>query len=193
MINNIRKILNDDKLVNTYRIASKDFTRNRKLTAKSIIYYELNKKGLNSKMEIDNFIELANIPDVSLPAMLKQREKLNSDVFKYLNESTMEVFYVKNSNEVKTFDDYILTAVDGSDFEIPNTASTRETFNSYKSTLNNDVAARASISIQFDLLNKFVLDTVIKPDRTSEIEMMQENLKVSKQILRYFKTIRIMD
>lgn len=193
MIENVKDKINKDEILEICRNKSKDFIRNRKITAKSIIYYELNKKGLSSKMEIDDFVELTNIPDVSSVAMLKQREKLNPEVFKYLNSSNIKIFYERNPNEVKTFKGYLLTAIDGSDFEIPNTSNTRKEYASYKSVCDNNVAARASISVQFDLLNNFVLDTIVNPYKTSELRSMEKNLENSKQLVGNFKILRIMD
>ena len=193
MINNIRRKIEGDKIKEIARTEEKDFTRTRKLPVGTLIYYSLNKKGLSAKMEIENFTELCNMPDVSSAAVLKQREKLNPEVFKYLNNGAMEDFYVKNKKEVKTYKGYIVTAVDGSNFEIPNTVKTRREYKSSKSEVTDGVVARASISTQFDLLNKFVLDTEIRPYKTSERWMMEKNLQASKEITGDFKIIRIMD
>ena len=193
IINSIRKILNTFDFLHICRNNSKDFTRNRKISAKSIIYYELNKRGLSSKMEINNFTELLGMTEVTSVAMLKQREKLNPVAFKYLNTSSLQIFYQDYKKEVQCFKGYVLTAVDGSDIEIPNSKKTRKEYNSYTSSLNNEISARATISTQYDLLNKFVLDVEIQPYRTSEIAMMKKNLSAAKEIIKDFDILRIMD
>jgi len=68
------------------RKSNADFTRERKLTVENLICYNLNKRGLTTKMELEEFIELCDIGDVSSPALLKQREKTslhqkNSSIF----------------------------------------------------------------------------------------------------------------
>lgn len=83
-------------------------------------------------------------------------------------------FYNEFPDEIKLFKEYILTAIDGSDFEIPNTKLTRENYNSTK---NNTSVARAHISNCFDLLNHYILSTVIDPETSDEREMDREHLK----------------
>lgn len=77
-------------------------------------------------MELEDFINICDKEDISSPALLKQREKLNEEIFKYLNEETMKNFYNRFSEEVKTFKGYVITAIVGSDCEIPNTPLTRK-------------------------------------------------------------------
>ena len=59
---------------------------------------------------------------------------------------------------VKLFNGYILSAIDGSDFEIPNTKLTREKYNELHP---NESVSRATISNMFDVLNHYVMDTII--------------------------------
>ena len=54
-----------------------DFTRKRKIGPKELIIYNLNKKGLSSKMEEYLFFKITGYENISIPGMLKQREKLN--------------------------------------------------------------------------------------------------------------------
>lgn len=60
-----------DEIVIKARKNNIDFTRNRKITVKDIIYYNINKKGLSSKIELYKFIDICEIGDVSSLAMLK--------------------------------------------------------------------------------------------------------------------------
>lgn len=115
-----KKLIESNNIINIARKNEKDFTRNRKITTKDLIYYNLNRKGLTSKMEIEEFIEICNINEISYPGFYKQREKLNPQVFEYLNEESMKLFYNEYKDEVKTYKGYVITAIDGSDFEIPN-------------------------------------------------------------------------
>lgn len=59
-----------------YRICEKDFTRSRKMDFEKVVMYGLNKKGLTSKMEIEEFNEIIDSKDISSPRVLKQQEKL---------------------------------------------------------------------------------------------------------------------
>lgn len=125
-----------------------------------------------------------------MPGLLKQREKLNPEVFTYLNRGTLDIFYNECTEEVKSYKGYIVTAIDGSDFEIPNTRLSKET---YCKLMNDNDCARATVSTMFDVLNGYVIDTLIRPYRTSEIEMEKEHLENSKDIIKEQKIIRVKD
>lgn len=193
-IANTSLLIKSDEIVIKARKKYNDFTRNRKITVKDIIYYDLNKKGLSSKMELDKFIDICEIGDVSSPAMLKQRQKLNPEVFRYLKNESLKLFYSEFKEEVKTYKGWLLFAADGSDFEIPNTSKCKREYNSpIKGKSNEPMCARANIGNMYDLLNNYIVDTVIKPYQSDEIKMMQENLQIAKELVDDYKIIRIMD
>ncbi len=189
-LNNIKKISETDISKMKFRMKNSDFTRNRKMTFKNVVYYNLNKKGLTSKMEIVEFNEIINCADISSPAVLKQREKLNADIYKEMQTVNLKEFYHNYKNEVKLFKGYILSATDGSDFEIPNTNTTRVNYNSTK---NNFYVARAHISNSFDVLNHFILSTIIGPENADEKEMDLQNLNEIKEMKLPYPIIRVKD
>ena len=88
-----------DNLNNRCKKREKDFSRNRKITPKDLILYTLNNRGKTTKMELYDFIQEYNIDEVSTPALLKQRMKLNENIFKDLNKESlirfMENFHKK--------------------------------------------------------------------------------------------------
>lgn len=193
-INFIREQILSEEIVTKARKNKKDFTRNRKLTVKDLIFYNLNKRGLTTKMELEDFINLCDKEDISSPALLKQREKLNEEIFKYLNEESMKNFYNKFSEEVKTFKGYIITAIDGSDCEIPNTPLTRKNYKAQKSsTSDKDRCARIKLSNCYDILNNYILDTQIEQNRFDELELAKRHLKKVKEIMPRHNIIRVMD
>lgn len=124
----IEKELKRSTIIEKSKLRARDFSRNRKIGPKEIIEYNLNKKGLSAKMEKYKFLKVTGYKDISSPGLLKQREKLNPEVFKYLNEGTLKIFYNECKEEVKLYNGYVITAIDGSDFEIPNTKSCKEEF-----------------------------------------------------------------
>lgn len=188
-----KRLIKSDEIIEKSRKKKEDFTRNRKITPKELIYYNLNRKGLTSKMEIEEFIDICNIEEISNPGFLKQREKLNPEVIEFLNEMSMKLFYNDYKNEVKTYKGYVIVAEDGSDFEIPNTRKTRKEFESKNARANKENIARAHVSTTYDILNKYVITTTIDRYRASELEMMRKNLEKAKKLVGNFKIIRIMD
>ena len=190
-IENIKANIDDNAFINKCRINKNDFIRNRKMNAKDIVLYELNKKGLTTKMEILNFNDINDVQDISSPGLFKQREKLNPDAFIYLLQESLKGFYIGYKNEVKTYKGYVLTGIDGSDFEIPNTITARKTYNG---KLQNQ-CARVTVSTCYDLLNHFTLDTIVEKYNYSETEMARRHYETitNEGLLGDFKTIRIMD
>ncbi len=190
----IRDKIISKEIVEIARKTEKDFTRKRKLEVKDLILYNLNKRGLTMKMELEDFINLCNIAEISAPALLKQREKLNEDVFKYLNNGFVNMFYNEHIDEVKTFKGYLVFAIDGSDVEIPNTPITRKNYKASKaSRADKDRCARMKLSNCFDVLNNYIVDTQLERNKFDEIELAKRNLKNAKQLVGNFNFITIMD
>lgn len=77
-IDKIKNTIRSDKARIKYRNNEKSFIRDRKMNFEKVVLYGINKRGLTSKMEIEEFTELINMTDISAPAVLKQRLKLNS-------------------------------------------------------------------------------------------------------------------
>lgn len=191
VVEDIKAYINNSSFINRCRMNKNNFIRNRKMSPKNIVLYELNKKGLTTKMEILNFNDINDVQDISSPGLFKQREKLKPNVFVYLMQNALKSFYIDYKNEVKTYKRYVLTGIDGSDFEIPNTISARKKYNG---KLQNQ-CARITVSTCFDLLNHYTLDTIVEKYNYSETEMTRRHYETinAEGILGDFKTIRIMD
>ena len=190
-VDKTKERIDSEDFVSYCKNNEKDFTRKRKATPQDIVLYQINKKGLSTKMEILNFNSINDVQNISSPGFFKQREKLNPEAFTYLIQESLKDFYHKFSNEVKTYKGYVLKAIDGSDFEIPNTPKAREKYNG---KLQNQ-CARVTVSTCYDVLNKYSLDTIVSPYNYSEPEMFKKHLKTinSKNILGEFKSISIAD
>ena len=173
------------------RINEKDYIRKRKVTPRDIVLYELNRKGLSTKMEIINFNNINNIQEISSPGLFKQREKLNPEVFIHLIRLSLKEFYTNYKKEVKTYKGYVLLGIDGSDFEIPNTKKSREKYNGKQ----QEQPARITVSTCYDLLNYYTLDSIIEKYDYSEIKMAETHYQNIKQnnLLDNTKSIIIMD
>lgn len=191
VLEKIKKEMESNEFIIKSKINEKDFTRKRKAMPADIVMYELNKKGLSSKMEILNFNDIKYVKDISSPGLFKQREKLNPEVFIYLIQLTLKDFYVEHKDEVKTYKGYIIKAIDGSDFEIPNTPVARKLYNGNL----QEQCARITVSTSYDVLNKYTLDTIVEKYNYSETEMLKKHDETIKneKILGDYKTITTAD
>lgn len=191
-IEKLREGINSEKLTELCRKNKRDFSRRRKLKPKDLILFTINNRGKTMKMELYDFMQEYNLEEVSAPALLKQREKLNEDVFKILAKESLNDFYSKFGNEVKTFKGHILSVIDGSDCEIPNTIETRKRYKAINSS-DDDRVARIKLSNCYDTLNKYVLDTEIGEYKHGEIDLAKEHIQTTEYIEEYFPIIYIMD
>jgi len=179
-INIIKRKMEELEFIKTCKINEKAFTRKRKVSPQDIILYELNKKGLSTKMEIINFNNINSIENISAPGLLKQREKLNPEAFIYLTQESLKEFYVGYQKEVKTYKGYVLTGIDGSDFEIPNTNKSRKKYNGKQ----QKQCARVTVSTCYDLLNHYTLDTIVEKYDYSETQMAQRHYQtIEKEVI----------
>ncbi len=191
-ISELKRKIDSDSIREKCRVKQKDFTRNRKLQPKDLILFTLNNRGKTLKMELYDYITEFNLENVSSPALLKQREKLNENIFKDLAKESLIDFYGKFKNEVKTIKNYLLFAIDGSTCEIPNTKETREKYKSLNSTDDSRVA-RIKLSNCFDVLNKYVIDTEIEEYNHQELELALRHIKNTKYLKEYNPIINVMD
>lgn len=191
VIEKLKKEIESSNFLIKSKINEKDFTRKRKVMPEDIVMYELNKKGLSSKMEILNFNNIKYVKDISYPGLFKQREKLNPEAFTYLIQLSLRDFYKNHKDEVKTYKGYILSAIDGSDFEIPNMPNTRELYNGNQ----KKQCARVTVSTCYDVLNKYTLDTIVEKYDYSETEMLKTHEETIKKenIVDDYKTITTAD
>lgn len=192
----IRNKINLDELKKIGRLTENSFVRERKMGFKKLIKYILNKKGLSTNMEINNFYDDINEDEnISNQSLLDQRLKLNPEVFILLNNDYLKLFYQNHKDEVKLYKGYLLKAIDGSDFEIPNTKEAKKIYGSVGTKVKNkdDTIARATVSTSYDVLNKYIIEGFISPYRTSENKSALQHIQHDQEITTDYNSIYIMD
>ena len=193
-LNIIRNKIQSKELKEFGRNSSKYFTRKRKMDFEQLIHYILNKKGLCTNMEINNFFNKINeSTEMSAQSLLDQRLKLNPEVFVELNKEYLLGFYNEYRNtDVRTYKGYILKAIDGSDFEVPNTDRARKEFGMVKSKIVESIP-RTSVSMCYDLLNQYIIDVIPEKYRASELEMAKKHMNKDQEITKTYNSIYVMD
>ena len=193
-LNKIRSRIHSKELKEKWRKSITDFTRKRKMDFERLIHYILNKKGLSTNMEIYNFFNKINEEtDMSAQALLDQRLKLKPEIFVDLNEDYLKGFYSEyRETDVKHYKGYILKAIDGTDFEIPNTEKSKDTFGRVK-TKSGESIPRTSVSMCYDVLNGYIIDVIPEKYRSNEIYMAKKHMKKDQEITEDYESIYIMD
>lgn len=145
-------------------------------------------------MEINSFFNKMNEEtEMSAQSLLDQRLKLNPEIFVDLNTEYLKGFYDEYRDiDVKTYKGYILKAIDGSDFEIPNTSKAKKEYGAVKSQVGETIP-RTSVSMCYDLLNQYIIDVIPEKYRTSELEMAKNHMDKDNQITKDYKSIYVMD
>ncbi len=166
------------------------FTRKRKLPLPMVVLSMLSRKGLTLKMELRNFIKKSKLKSISKVGYLKQRMKLNPLAIKILNEHHVNNYY-NNCDYLKTWNGFIITAIDGSDLNLP---TTRETLSYFGNACRKGwkEKAQAGISCLYDCLNRIIIDVTVNKCKFDERGQAMVHLeRLSK--LTNKKTIVIMD
>jgi hypothetical protein len=158
------------------------WTRQRDMPLEDILLCTLAKKGLSTTMEVRHYFQAVERAEqtVSKQDYLRQRQKLNPEVFKQLNRNYLKGFY--SGKEAGQWHGYLLMAIDGSRVEIPNSQENRQV---YGESINKygKAAARANLSVLHDVYNRFVLDIGIHNYKGSEIAEAKEHIKGLKEIV----------
>lgn len=148
-------------------IKDSHFTRNRKLPLHQLLLSILSRKGRTLTMEIRSFIKsIKSKISISKPGYLKQRQKLNPEVFLELSDFHVRNFY-QDTTMVQRLKGYLILAVDGSSVNLPNTVQNVELYGN-ASHKNAKPQAQLGISCLFDVLNKMIIDCTINKWKFSE-------------------------
>ena len=144
------------------------------------ILFILGNKGKSSVLEIENFVE--NYFDdnedklISKQAVSKQRMKIDSSIFKDMNDEFIELF-VKSEDYEAFYKNYHVLVVDGSKSEIPNTPESREWANIKDDSLTVIKPSRVLFSTIIDAKTGIVLDFIMENPIPNEREMLKEHIE----------------
>lgn len=160
------------------------FTRNRKMPFEDLTRFILAKKGKTTTMELNNYFKEIDKREntVSKQAFSKQRRNLNPKVFIELNKDYVKHIY--EQVEIKKYKGYLVTAIDGSSIEIPNTKELQEEYDckSTGQTIHR-TTARALASGIYDVENNVMIDAILSKRTDGERLLAKHNLNSMLDIL----------
>lgn len=169
ILNVLEQIINETTShIHNYTNSAHDFTRTRKLPAKTMLKTILNMRGNSLNAELfDEFPDLNN--HVSVSAFEQQKGKLSPLCFEHI----FHQFNQKVSSQQLLDHHYHIFAIDGSDFNLPWNPQSSYTCNFSK----NKPYCQMHVNVLYDLLNKTYQDCVIQSkaqmdERASVLTMM---------------------
>lgn len=134
--------------------AGKDFSRNRKLPFKKVVYAILSMAGKSLSNELMECFGLnSNIPTVS--AFVQQRNKINCNAFETLFNNFNSL-----CNEQKLFKGYRLLAIDGSDLHTPTNKNEQDSY--YAGTNGQKPYNLLHLNAMYDLMSNIYVDALIQ-------------------------------
>ena len=172
----VRKLVHNCMFLNAYSIGNA-FTRLRKLTFLNVFFYllHLSKKSMAIKMAdfMDDFSSVG-FPNVSKQALSKARQGISPEAFAELHRISVQTFYEK-CDDLHTWNGYLVLAIDGTSFQLPQTQRNMETFGASVNQ-NSSPCAMASSSSLFDVLHDIIIDARIDSYNYGERKFAREHL-----------------
>lgn len=175
-------LLNDFVFMCESRLKPTYFTRQgtNKLTFKSIILFSFNFVKKSIQIELDDFFDLMNQPDIRVTkqGFSEARKKISPSAFVKLTDAVTDWFY--DDDSFKIFKGYRVSAIDGSILEVNNSARMRDAFG-YAEGSGSVKLARAMASSIYDVENNMIMTSIItrydSAERDIAIQLI-ENLKM---------------
>ena len=157
-----------------------------------IVLCALAQKGLTAAMEVRLYFKQKGQDPMSISKQgyLKQRKRLNPEVFSYLNREYLADFYA--SDEPQLWEGRLVLAIDGSKAEVPNSEENCETFGKCGNG-RSEGQPRALVSGMYDALNGFFPDIQIGRTDDSEIELAKKNILAFREIAPDIPLLAVFD
>jgi hypothetical protein len=173
LIGSLKKLIESENFCNRHKQRPKDFTRNRALTFKNLIYYMINLPVAAYETELCNLNKNLNGLDIAQPlatksALTKAREKLSHRAFIELND------HLVNRSQLHfaphRWKGFFLLATDGTLCTLPTAKSVVEHFGQWHGR-QGAPCPKARVSQLYDVLNHITVDALITSKDIGEREL----------------------
>ena len=125
-------------------------------------------------IEIENFVShlkqscgLIHFKSFTKSAFVQCRKKIQPEVFKKLSGMLVDEFYTDNELGIKLWNGFRVLAVDGSSITLPFTKELKKIYGLTKNQTNTGLV-QARVSVLYDVLNNYVLDSQLSPKAIGE-------------------------
>ena len=137
-------------------------------------------------LEVVNFVDTFNVNNATklssftTSAFIQSRNKIKPKVFKHLSSTIVSEFYTDNELSIKLWNGFRLLAVDGSTLTLPQTKELESIYGLAKNQTNTGVV-QARVSVLYDVLNSFVIDSELSSLKIGEASLAKNHLAYSQQ------------
>lgn len=173
-------------LQESFKVAQNDFTRTRKQSFSTTLLFMMNFLTKSLSIEIENFVNLlrrdcglAGFKSFTKSAFVQYRKKIKPEVFIKLSSMLIDEFYADNELGIKLWNGFRVLAVDGSSITLPFTKELKRIYGLTKNQTNTSVV-QARSSVLYDVLNNYVLDSILSPKEIGERALALRHLTKSK-------------
>lgn len=160
-----KTVAESDETKQQARLKSCYFTRERKMSFSSLVYYILQPGKESTQLGLNRFFRMLGVKtQMTQQAFSKARSHFSHLPFETMVRVTTQAQYSEEC-ELKKWHGKNLFAIDGTTLALPDKANLRETFGG--SGRKRD-SATANVSILYDMENDWIADAEISPYPTSE-------------------------
>lgn len=164
------------------RLSAEAFTRERVLTFKKLILFITNLARKTLQLGLYDFASKIDEESATKQAFSAARKKINSIVFKLMNQKFITETYT--DNDYALLKGRRILAVDGTFIQLPSSPEIAQEYGYKKNQYGNAIPS-AKASTVYDVLNKLTLDSIIAHSETSEkklaIQHIDNILQINKQ------------
>jgi len=156
--------ISDPEYLDSARKRPQDFTRDRKMSFKTLVLFMLNMAKSSVQTCLDRFFELTGQDDVHMAqqSFSEARQKIRWEAFQDLFKTIVNHIY---TGFYRTWHGYRVMAIDGSKMQMPDDTLLRDYFGTVG---KGSTAATAQASALYDVFNNVLVDAQMEPIRTNE-------------------------
>ena len=167
-----------------FRVQAMDFTRERALTWPVVILIMLRGQKVSLQTAVNKFFSaLGEVWRVVTASAYRQaRQKVQPEVFVYLNAVACEEYYARYGaeNEVVLWQGHRVLGMDGSYLNLPDTAETRREFRVQTNQYPGAEQVQALASVLYDLRNDVGLSVALGPKQAEKTHLFATHLAVTR-------------
>jgi len=179
IIKKIKEQLNQDKNINEYKTSPQYFQRKRLLPLDKIVILILRGQKLPFQNALTKFFkEMGKVRDLpTASAYCQARQKLKPELFKNLNDISIESFYsvISKVKYVKCWNFRRLLAIDGSIINLPDTPETRKKYSIQINQYDERGKVQGLLSCLYDILNDLTINASLKEKRAEKKFLFEDH------------------